>query len=181
MIFGKELVGETILLRDIKVEDCSQKYVDWLQDKDTNRFLESRLMPQNIDTVRQFVQNTLASAINYMFAIVDKNTGEHIGNIKVGPIHPIYKSAILGYLIGDKNYWGKGVATEAVKLATIFCFEELKLNKVSAGVIAPNIASARVLEKVGFVIEGRFRQEVVVDGEFTDSLKYSVLKKEFKK
>jgi len=179
MIYGKEIVGENIILRDLAPGDCTGKYLEWMTNKEINRFLESRLTMQTVDTIRNFVIDIAGSKNNYMFAVIYKNTGEHVGNIKVGPIHPHYKSAFVGYLIGEQRYWGKGIATEAIYLTTKFCFDVLGLHKVNAGLIEPNVASRRALEKVGFRQEGHFRQEVVIDGEYVDTMRYGMLKEEF--
>ena len=158
--------------------DCTEKYVNWLNDSEVNKYLESRLSAQTPETIEQFVLNTLDSRDNYMFAIVYKKSNEHIGNIKIGPIHPIYKNSFVGYLIGDKSYWGKGLASEAVYLAAKFCFDVLSLHKVNAGVYAPNTGSIRVLTKLGFKNEACIRDDVFLDGEYLDMLRYGVLRTE---
>jgi RimJ/RimL family protein N-acetyltransferase len=113
-----------------------------------------------------------------MFAVIYKNTGEHVGNIKVGRYIPTTKRFCrLPYR--GAALLGKGIATEAIYLTTKFCFDVLGLHKVNAGLIEPNVASRRALEKVGFRQEGHFRQEVVIDGEYVDTMRYGMLKEEF--
>ncbi len=179
MIYGKEIVGEKTILRDLAPADCTDRYLNWLTDPDINRFLESRLTEQTIQSIRNFVIDIAGSKNNYMFAIIYKDTEEHIGNIKVGPIHPHYKNAYIGYLIGEQRYWGRGIATEAISLTAGFCFDHLGLHKVSAGLIEPNIASRRALEKAGFKPEGLFRQEVAVDGQYVNTMRYGLLHEDF--
>ncbi len=179
MVYEGVLEGEQINLRAIALEDCEGNYLSWLQDEDVNRYLESRLTEQTLESTRQFVQDMRDSADNWMFAIVLKETGEHVGNIKAGPVHPLYKNTFLGYIIGEKRYWGKGLATEAIRLAARFCFEKLHLHKVSAGVITPNAGSARALEKAGFKREAVFREEALIDGKFVDVYRYGLLREEF--
>jgi RimJ/RimL family protein N-acetyltransferase len=170
--------GKKILLKSISMADCTEKYVSWLNDNEINEYLESRFSIQTIESVRQFVSAMIESSDNYMFTIVHNESNEHIGNIKIGPIKSVYKHAFVGYMIGDKNYWGKGLASEAVYLASKFCFEELKLHKVNAGVIAFNIGSIKVLEKLGFLKEGCIRDDVLLEDKYLDVYKYGVLETE---
>lgn len=178
MIYDGLLKGQKVNLRSLTVADCEGPYLKWLNDPEINRYLESRLSEQTPESTRRFVQHMRQSQDNYFFAIVLKEDGRHVGNIKIGPIHPHYKNAFVGYMIGDKSCWGQGLATEAIRLATRFCFDELCLHKVSAGVIAPNAGSIRALEKCGFRLEGTFRDEVLIDGKYEDTLRYGILKGE---
>ena len=170
--------GKNIILRNISLTDCSEKYVNWLNNKEINEYLESRLTVQTEESVRQFVSNIIESDDTYLFAILSKENNEHIGNIKVGPINFNYKHTFIGYLIGDKEHWGKGIASEAVYLAVKFCHNILKLHKINAGIIAENIGSIRVLEKLGFKMEGCIRDDVFINGKYSDVYKYGLLETE---
>jgi RimJ/RimL family protein N-acetyltransferase len=168
--------GEKIILRNIEITDCNEKYISWLNDKEVNQYLESRLTVQTIETIQKFVLNIINSEDTYMFAIINKKTNKHIGNIKIGPIHPIYKNTFIGYLIGEKECWGKGMGTEAVYLTIKFCFDILGLHKVSAGIVASNIASSKILEKMGFQREACLRDAVLLDNEqYTDVYYFGLL------
>jgi len=76
-------------------------------------------------------------------------------------------------------YQGNGYVTEATALALDWAFGTRGLAKVWAMVIEPNVASQRVLEKLGFVREGVHRKETLVDGERTDNLHYGLLAEEW--
>ena len=167
--------GKNVFLRNILLADCTEKYVNWLNNSEINEYLESRLIVQTVESVRAFVSNIIDSNDTYLFAILCKENNEHIGNVKIGPIHSIYKHAFTGYLIGEKEYWGKGIASEAVYLSTKFCFDILNLHKVNAGVIAPNVGSIKVLEKLGFKKEGCIRDDVLLENKYFDVYKFGVL------
>jgi [ribosomal protein S5]-alanine N-acetyltransferase len=81
-------------------------------------------------------------------------------------------TAELGYWLGEE-LWARGVMTEAVGAFTDFCFDRFSLRRIYAEPFANNPASARVLEKAGFVFEGRLKNNVVKDGEVLDSLLYA--------
>jgi ribosomal-protein-alanine N-acetyltransferase len=84
-------------------------------------------------------------------------------------------TATLGYWLGQ-NFWRRGIMTEAVAALTDFCFENFTLRRVSAEVFANNPGSARVLEKTGFIFEGRLKNSVIKDGKLLDSLLYAKTK-----
>jgi RimJ/RimL family protein N-acetyltransferase len=72
-----------------------------------------------------------------------------------------------------EDFWRRGIKTEAVAAVTDFCFDNFPLRRISAEVFANNPASARVLEKAGFIFEGRLKNHVVKDGQVLDSLLYA--------
>ena len=80
------------------------------------------------------------------------------------------KSAQFGLLIGDKNYWGKGIGKEVTKIVTNWAFKELGLKKVGLGVIANNIAAINVYKKAGFKILRTKIKAVNHDGVFFDEV-----------
>ncbi|MFI7387209.1 GNAT family N-acetyltransferase [Streptomyces sp. NPDC049813] len=91
---------------------------------------------------------------------------------------PVHRSASLGYVL-DEAMWGRGYATEAAHALLRWAFDALDLNRVQAEVDTRNAASARVLEKLGFVREGTLREDCVVDGEVSDSWIYGLLRQEW--
>lgn len=180
MIYNDVLKGNSINLRMVELADCNQTYSDWLNDVDVNQFLETRWSEQNIETIKKFVEDIKNSDHSYLFAII--KGGKHIGNIKIGPIHPIYKSADVSYFIGDKSQWRKGVATEAIKLITEFGFKTLNLHRLQAGAFETNIASQKALENNGYIKEADFRKTAFIkEGEeYVNSYVYGILKDEWK-
>jgi len=179
MIYYDILEGKNIYLRDLTLSDCEGAYLDWLNNSEINRYLESRLDHQTLESTQRYVLDIRESPDNYLFAIILKESNKHIGNIKIGPVHPKYKNAFIGYMIGERSEWGKGYATEAIYLVTKFCFDILGLHKVNAGVIAPNTGSIRALEKTGFTREAALREEVLIDDVYKDTYRYGILKPEF--
>ncbi|WP_174855122.1 GNAT family N-acetyltransferase [Streptomyces rubrogriseus] len=93
--------------------------------------------------------------------------------------NPVYRSASLGYCL-DESMWGHGYATEAAHALLRWAFGTLDLNRVQAEADTRNAASARVLEKVGFVREGTLREDCVVDGEVSDSWVYGLIRRDWR-
>jgi [ribosomal protein S5]-alanine N-acetyltransferase len=92
--------------------------------------------------------------------------------------NPDYRSASMGYCLDDAA-WGHGYATEAARALLQWAFDTLDLNRVQAETDTRNTASARVLEKLGFVREGTLREDCVVNGEVSDSWVYGLIRREW--
>ena len=114
----------------------------------------------------------------FAFAItVDNMVIGSIGIFRQGNIHR--QTAELGYYIAEE-YWGKGIMTEAVKQICEYVFANSDIIRIYAEPFAYNIASCRVLEKVGFQYEGTLRSNAVKNGRVIDMEMYSLLKAEIK-
>jgi len=127
--------------------------------------------PYTIDNAHEFLQRAIGEQPTTKFCIeVDSVAAGGIG-IRLG--HDVHRhTAELGYWLGE-NFWRRGIMTEAVTAFTDFWFDNVPLRRISAQVFATNPASARVLEKAGFVFEGLLKNNVIKDGEVLDSLLYA--------
>jgi RimJ/RimL family protein N-acetyltransferase len=105
--------------------------------------------------------------------------GTFIGWCSLNRWNPDYRSASLGYCFDDAA-WGHGYATEAARMLLRWAFDTLDLNRVQAETDTRNVASARVLEKLGFVREGTLREDCVVNGEVSDSWVYGLIRREWR-
>ncbi len=161
-------------LRPLTPADATDEYLAWLNDHEVTRGLETGAFPSTKESLLDFIKKTSGSRENIIFAIVDKSTGKHIGNIKLGNIHWIHRHGELGILIGEKSAWGQGHGTDACKLLVQYAFEKLNLRKVWLAVFSNNPGAIRVYEKLGFEVEGRLREHVYTDGKFADKLLMSV-------
>jgi ribosomal-protein-alanine N-acetyltransferase len=93
--------------------------------------------------------------------------------------NPEYRSASMGYCLDDAA-WGHGYATEAGRALLQWAFDALDLNRVQAETDTRNAASARVLEKLGFLREGTLREDCIVNGEVSDSWVYGLFRREWR-
>jgi [ribosomal protein S5]-alanine N-acetyltransferase len=112
----------------------------------------------------------------YDFGVFLVNSDSLIGSIGLYKFEPTEK-CILGYSL-DQQHHGKGYATEAVRLIVDFAFHEVGLHRIEAGVMPRNVASAKVLEKVGFTREGLARESLKIKGVWEDHYIYSLLEKD---
>lgn len=104
--------------------------------------------------------------------------GAFIGWCTLNSWNPAFRSASLGYCYDDAA-WGRGCATEAARALLDWAFDTLELNRVQAEADTRNTASARVLEKLGFLREGTLREDCVVNGDVSDSWVYGLLRREW--
>ncbi|MGC4079517.1 MAG: GNAT family protein [Rubrivivax sp.] len=157
---GERLGGDRVELRLVTLDDVSERYVGWLRNPEVNKYLETRFSEQTLESVRSFVASMVDSTHSYLFAIVEKSTGAHVGNVKIGPVNPHHSFADVSYFLGERASWGKGLGTEAVRLVTAFGFERLGLHRCQAGLYASNVGSQRVLEKAGYTYEGKLEKQL---------------------
>ena len=111
-------------------------------------------------------------------AIDRASDGQFLGWCSLSQWNPDFRSASLGYCFTEAA-WGHGYATEAARAVLRWAFDTLDLNRVQAEADTRNIASARVLEKLGFVREGTLREDCVVNGDVSDSWVYGLLRREW--
>ena len=111
---------------------------------------------------------------------VDRVTdGSLLGWCSLTGWNPDYRSASMGYCF-DEVAWGHGYATEAARAVLHWAYDTLDLNRVQAETDTRNLASARVLEKLGFVREGTLREDCIVNGDVSDSWVYGLLRREWR-
>jgi ribosomal-protein-alanine N-acetyltransferase len=171
--------GRQIYLMPLERSHLNEKYLGWLNDADTSRYLESGIFPNTMKELEQFYDQTAGSRDQVMLAVAEAETGEHIGNVKLGPINWTHRKATFGILIGEKRFWGRGIGTEATRLMIEYGFFRLNLRRIELGVNAEHDAAVRVYEKVGFKVEGRHRESLFCDGRYRDSLWMGILRSEY--
>ncbi len=124
----------------------------------------------------QWIAHTLKEHPPQNFAIA--NEQEIIGGIGLRLRQGIRRhSAEIGYWLGEP-FWGKGIMTRAVRSIVAWAFRFYPLKRIDAAVYESNPASGRVLEKVGFILEGRHRKAVLKNDRFLDLYHYAILREE---
>jgi RimJ/RimL family protein N-acetyltransferase len=172
------LVGDRVYLRALEPEDLAGPYVEWMNDYEVTRFLETGMFPVTTAALQRYLEAT-AAPTSVLLAIVEKSSGRHVGNIKLGPVHALHRRADLGIMLGDKRSWGRGYGREAVDLLLAYAFDRLNLNKVTLGLYADHEAALRLYEGAGFKIEGTQRQQLFRDGAYRDRHVMGILREEY--
>ena len=172
------ITGNKIYLREVRQSDINQTYCQWLNDPEVNRYLETRFIPQSTESISQFVASKTGNN-EMLLAICCAKNDCHIGNIKLGPINWVHRYGDVSLFIGDKNYWGKGIASEAIELLTDFAFRVLNMHRLKADAYDKNIGSIRAFEKCGYVREGILRKQYYSDGKYVDTVLLGILQEEY--
>jgi [ribosomal protein S5]-alanine N-acetyltransferase len=108
---------------------------------------------------------------------------EHVSHGFLGLIgmnmgKPAYRNAEIWYKL-HPDFWNRGYATEAVNAVLDFGFRDLKLHRIEAGCATENLASRRVLEKVGMIREGHRRQLLPIRGAWVDNFEYAIVESDY--
>jgi RimJ/RimL family protein N-acetyltransferase len=177
---GHFLAGPRLYLREVRAADVTDNYYRWMNDPAVTRYLEVRYIPRSADNIRSFVAAMDGKADEVFLAVCLHDGGRHIGNIKVGPVNWVHRYADVSLLIGEQDCWGKGYATEAIRLVCRFAFGTLNLRKLIAGAYAPNVGSIKAFEKAGFAREGLIRGRFVADGKPIDHVLLGLLAEDFR-
>lgn len=172
-----ELRAGPVVVRDWRDDDAAALAV---QANDRRVWLGLRDAfphPYAVADARAFIGLALGMSPRTFFAIeADGQVAGGIGYVRHGDVERI--NAEVGYWLGH-GYWGKGIATTAVRLLTAHAFDaDPQLRRLYAVPFATNEASARVLEKAGYRREGVLRQNAIKDGRVLDQLMYAILRDE---
>jgi RimJ/RimL family protein N-acetyltransferase len=191
---GVNLAGTRVFLREPRIADLIDIYVN-IRDKEVGRWSQPpplrcaenalgrfawRLGGHLRKTLRVVRQVIFPPRIRteVRFAIVMKETDKVIGVVTLSEISQPRKSAQIGFWVG-RRYWGRGLATEALKLVLEFSFTELKLDRVNAWTFEKNMASRKVMEKCGLKPESVVREAYFKFNQYHDQLNYRILKSEW--
>jgi [ribosomal protein S5]-alanine N-acetyltransferase len=160
-------------LKILKESDVTQSYVDWYSNQDTTSYSDNQYRLFTLDGQKNYIRSCLNNDDIDLYGIFDN--GLHIGNIVITGLNSVHKRAEITYVVGNTDYWGKGVASYAISEIVKKSKTDYKLNKLYAGLAEGNVASARVLEKNGFKLEGKRLNHLFYGGEFHNQLDYGIV------
>lgn len=172
------LSGEMLTMRPLDGRDVA----DILALAAAPEIAANTFVPQPYppEAAREFVRDRQEKWRNdedYVFALIEKRSEAFVGCMGIHPVHEHFRAEV-GYWIGTP-YWGRGYATEALRLLIRFGFERLKLNRIEAGHFAHNPASGRVMQKADMRYEGLRRKFVWHRDCFKDLHWYAILREEY--
>ncbi len=142
-------------------------------------------IPETIQATEKIINQWLVAQnsnpqASYVFCLDLVDTNQFIGLIALNMGKPNYKTAEVWYKI-HLNHWNNGYTTEALSKLLDFAFNNLELHRIEAGCAVENIASIKVLEKVGMIREGRKRKKLPIRGEWKDNYFYAILEEDFQR
>ena len=137
-----------------------------MNDPEVQKYTEQKFVKHSLANIRKFVEEKNISKYEFLYGIflIKNKLKIHIGNIKLGPINFTHKTGVISYFIGDKELWGKGYATQAIKEISKIA-KKKGLKKIKAGLYEMNIGSKKILEKNNFKLEGKMKSEIIYKGK----------------
>jgi RimJ/RimL family protein N-acetyltransferase len=175
-MFGPTLVGSQFTLAPLEPEHLEQ-YCRWFADPEVTRFLKVQAPPTLAEEQAWFAR-TAASQIDVVWGIFAD--GQHLGSTAIRSIDWRNRRAVTGIVIGERSWWGRGLATAAHALRTRYAFDELNLEKLVTTVIEGNTASRRALERIGYQMVGVHRKHEFRQGRWLDTWVGELLRDEWR-
>ena len=176
------LIGERIKLVPTKREYIGS-YLKWINDPEITQYLVI-FRPMTKEMEESWYDNLNNRENDFLFAIVIPIENEEdflIGNCGIHQVNWKDRLGVLGIMIGEKDYWGKGYGTEAIELLLDYGFNTLNLNRIELLVHDFNHKAIKCYEKLGFVKEGLKRQAMFINGEYHDTFIMGMLSQDWKK
>nr|WP_320160292.1 GNAT family protein [uncultured Methanoregula sp.] len=131
--------------------------------------------PYTLEDAHRFIE--MARGSRNLFLSIETG-GEAVGGIGIHYLDDVYhRTGEIGYWLSE-SFWSRGIVTEAVQSLVPTVFRQTDLVRIQAGIFANNPASARVLEKCGFLREGVHKNAITKNGVLMDEIMYAILKKE---
>lgn len=171
---------ERLFLRSIKSYDAEAIF-KYRSDSITNKY--QGWIPKTINDVHDFIKNKISSSIDindtwYQFGIILKENLEFIGDVGIHFLNGDRKQVELGCTM-DRNYHGKGLATEALTRIINYAFNDLDKHRAVTSIAPENIKALALVERLGFRKEVHFTERIPLNVQWPDDLYYSILKEEW--
>ncbi|MEN2767457.1 GNAT family N-acetyltransferase [Ornithinibacillus xuwenensis] len=174
------LETERLRLRMIEENDAPS-LLKYLSDKDVMQYYGLKPFTEINEALNEisWYQSIYLNKSGIRWGITWKEENEVIGSC--GFLNGVSEHCRtdIGYEL-SKDYWGQGIASEALVAVLEYGFNELELERVQALIEPPNISSMKLVEKHGFIREGLLRNYEYTDGKFDDLYMYALLKRDFK-
>lgn len=176
----QKIETERLILRKFKVSDAEEMFLNWASDSEVAKYLtwpphESAVFTKKL--LEEWVSH-YADDSYYQWCIELKENSQAIGSIGVVKILDYIEAVSIGYCIG-KNYWGKGLMTDALSAVIKFLFNEVDVNRISAAHDTDNPASGRVMAKCGLKYEGTLIQAARNQQGICDIAVYGLVKRDY--
>jgi RimJ/RimL family protein N-acetyltransferase len=172
-------LGELVKLRAMGPADADALW-RWNHDPDVMRWMDDDYPQPPARTEKWLADRPRNTYGDVLFGIEVIGDGKLIGLVALHGAKPETGVAELDIYLGEKEYWGRGYATDAMRTACRYGFEDMRLHKITLTVVTENHAAHRVYQKVGFVDEGRLRQVFRRDGQWYDMFTMGLLADELR-
>jgi len=178
------LQGDKVILKQIETGDLkklSGLISAWVNDGLVTYYMFTGQTPKNLKQIQADFEKLLATDHNIIFLVLDKKTEKPIGYAGLYEINLTARKAEYRVLIGETDFWGKGLGTEITELLTFYGFDRLNLNRIYLGFTSENKSAQKAYEKSGYKFEGTLRQDIYRNSKYYDSVRMAVLRDEYYK
>jgi [ribosomal protein S5]-alanine N-acetyltransferase len=171
-----ELETDRLHLRPFRPRDAEDVFT-YASIPEVTRFLpwDTHRSLSDSEGFLNYVVKQYKAGLPAPWAVVLKETGNVIGTIDFVAWFPEHRRAELGFVL-SKKYWGQGLVPEAARRVIAYGFDHLDLVKIKAPAMTENVQSRKVLEKLGFELEGVLKQEYIIKGKSRDMAMYALMK-----
>jgi RimJ/RimL family protein N-acetyltransferase len=189
-VYRPFLAGDKVYLRALEREDLKGNMFQWANDPEVTHYMYMGTFPNTREALQREYELLTANGGgsilqhpvtpgNVVLAVVDRKEDVHIGNVGFFGISWLYRTAEFRTIIGERAYWGGGHASEAYCLAIEYAFDRLNLRKLWGGCREDNFPAVMALKRVGFVQEGRLREQILRNEQAYDVIMFGLLREEF--
>jgi RimJ/RimL family protein N-acetyltransferase len=162
------LTGNRVRLRRFGEDDVDAEYLGWLNDPVVTRFSNQRFRKHDAASALAYLKSFEGTG-NLFLHVSRREDDRPIGTM-TAYVSPHHGTADVGIMIGDRDAWGKGYGQEAWDLLVEHLLARPGIRKVTAGTLQCNAAMIRLAERSGMTLEGRRRDQEIVDGRPVDLL-----------
>ena len=175
------LGGKAISLHGLTLDHlrADGPYYSWLNDLSLDIFGERSDFPNTQARMESYYAAACSNDSLVLLGVFDNASDRHIGNITLSQIDWVQRRAFLGYLIGEKDFVGQGIASTACLMIMQYGFNKLNLDRIWTTISVNHAASKRVAEKVGLKEEGILRKHQMRDGARRDVNVLGALREEW--
>lgn len=159
-----------LFLRELVESDVNENYLKGFSNPDVTEFLEVDGASLTKEEVIDYMNSGRATKSYFMYAICLSENKKQIGNLKIGSINYRHMTSDLVTVIWDREEWGKGYGTEAIKLGNSLAFEKYNIRKLSGGIYDKDFGAIKAYTRAGWVIEAKLQNQAIVNGEYLDKV-----------
>jgi diamine N-acetyltransferase len=170
------LKGHKVILRPVEESDLPNMH-RWINDPEVSRGL-LQFMPMSMTAEREWLER-IRKELNGVLLAIETHAGRHIGTMGMHGLSWRDGTAFTGTLIGEKDCWGQGYATDAKMQMLHLAFHTMNLRKIYSSAIEFNTASWRYNLKCGYREEGRRRLQFYRDGQYWDEILLACFREEW--
>jgi ribosomal-protein-alanine N-acetyltransferase len=150
-------------------------YFQWLNDYEVVRYIGRNELLKGISfkEIESYVNNLWENERCSFFAVHDLGTQKFIGTSKISfNTSAALKQGIadIGVMLGDRTYWGQGLASDILRTVSIYAFDQLKARKLTAGGYSVNQAVIKAFLRIGYRVEGVLRKQLLIQGGYSDHI-----------